>query len=215
MLKHFITKELKRPFTDLVMVVVTHMHPDHAGAAAFLRKLTGCRIASAKKSRHWYAGVKGILMQLTDITLAHYVASRLGRPKQRLWYNPYLKLDIELQDGDCLPGFEDWQVVATPGHTDRDLSLLHNPSGRIYIADLAVKVKGRFIAPFPVSFPHDYHASIVHLRSMQPASIMLAHGGEVQFSAADYQHLFDSAPHSPQTPWRVIKAKLKRVFLHR
>ena len=41
-LRRFITGTLGRPFTDLKLVVVTHMHPDHAGAAQALRKISGC-----------------------------------------------------------------------------------------------------------------------------------------------------------------------------
>ncbi len=33
-IERFITQELKRPIEQLKAVVVTHMHPDHAGAAA-------------------------------------------------------------------------------------------------------------------------------------------------------------------------------------
>lgn len=38
----FIEQQLARPLSDLKVVVVTHMHPDHAGAAHRLRALTGC-----------------------------------------------------------------------------------------------------------------------------------------------------------------------------
>lgn len=50
-LKRFITNTLQRPFHDLNLVIVTHMHPDHAGAAHKLRTLTGCKIAAADVDR--------------------------------------------------------------------------------------------------------------------------------------------------------------------
>jgi glyoxylase-like metal-dependent hydrolase (beta-lactamase superfamily II) len=58
-LKEFITYNLARPLTDLKLVVVTHLHPDHAGAATKLRTLTGCKIASANMPTQWYRGVSG------------------------------------------------------------------------------------------------------------------------------------------------------------
>ncbi|MFT4994578.1 MAG: glyoxylase-like metal-dependent hydrolase (beta-lactamase superfamily II), partial [Paraglaciecola sp.] len=128
MLKTFITKDLKRPFSDVKLVVVTHMHPDHAGAAHKLRELSQCKLASANKKNHWYRGLQGALMHLTDIALATWVAGRMGRPKKNLWYSAKLKPDYVLNDGDTLPGFADWQILETPGHTDRDLSVLHLPS---------------------------------------------------------------------------------------
>jgi len=106
-----------------------------------------------------------------------------------------------------LPGFEEWKVLETPGHTDRDLSALHFPSQKIYVADLIVKVKKRFIPPFPVFHPNKYRASIQHMIDLQPASILLAHGGEVQLSDEDYQHLVHSSPTIPKTPLRAIKKK--------
>ena len=57
MLEQFITGNLGRSLTDLKLIVVTHMHPDHAGAAHKLRKITGCEIASANMSRQWYTGL--------------------------------------------------------------------------------------------------------------------------------------------------------------
>ena len=208
-LRRFITQELKRPFSDLLLVAVTHMHPDHAGAAHKLRTLTGCKIASAKTTQHWYRGLHGRLLHLTDLMLATWVAGRLGKPKRNLWYSPHLKPDIELGEGDRLPGFDEWQVVTTPGHTDRDISLLHLPSHRMYVADLLVKVKNRFIPPFPIFHPNQYKRSLHKVRAMQLNALWLAHGGEVALSEQEYEHLFTVAPRLPQTPWRATKIKAK------
>jgi glyoxylase-like metal-dependent hydrolase (beta-lactamase superfamily II) len=204
----FITNELKREVSDLDTIVVTHMHPDHAGGAHKLRRLTGCKIVTAKTDRHWYRGVSGMLMHWTDMILAIWVAGRLGKEKRNLWYSPWLKPDIMLTDGENIPGFTHWCVIETTGHTDRDLSVLHKPSRRIYVADLMVHVKNRYIPPFPVFYPNRYYDSILKLRKLAPTSVMLAHSGEVELTESDYEHLLTVAPKAPKTPWRVIKAKL-------
>ncbi|WP_349266992.1 MBL fold metallo-hydrolase [Veronia pacifica] len=72
----FIEHELARKKEDLKLVVVTHMHPDHVGGVQHFRKLTGCQVASADISGQWYQGLAGGVMHLTDIGLAHFVASR-------------------------------------------------------------------------------------------------------------------------------------------
>lgn len=208
-LKHFITKELCRPISDLKLVVVTHMHPDHAGAAHKLRGLTACKIASAKTFRQWYRGINGRALHLLDIFLANWVAQRLGKPKKNLWYSPHLIADYQLEDGDALPYFDEWVVITTPGHTDRDISLLHRPSNRMYVADLIVKVKNRFIPPFPVFHPNQYKASLHKVIGMQTNSLWLAHSGEVVLSEKDYAHLTTIAPRLPQTPWRAAKIRAK------
>ncbi|MFT4925490.1 MAG: glyoxylase-like metal-dependent hydrolase (beta-lactamase superfamily II) [Phenylobacterium sp.] len=208
-LEHFITRELKRPFSDLSLVVVTHMHPDHAGAAHKLRQLTGCKIAAANVDGHWYSGLDGRLMHLTDMALTWWVAGRKGKQRKNIWYGAKLKPDYKLDDQQTLPGFDEWSALAMQGHTDRDISLYHTPSRRIYVADLIVTVKGQFSPPFPLFYPARYRASLEKLKALQPASVMLAHGGEVQLSQVQCQQVIARAPTEPQTHWRSVKAKVR------
>ena len=210
MLKHFIQIDLARPLTDLKLVVVTHMHPDHAGAAHRLQNLTGCHIASSNVSGHWYSGIEGRLMHMTDILLAKWVAHRLKKPNRKIAYSRKLKANFHLGEGDFLPGFDDWQVLETQGHTDRDLSLHHLPTDKVYVADLMVKVKGHYIPPFPVFYPNRYRASLQKIIHMNPSTIALAHGGEVKPTSAQYQHLVSLAPKLPTTHWRSVKALIKK-----
>ncbi|EAQ64603.1 hypothetical protein MED121_21670 [Marinomonas sp. MED121] len=210
MLKQFIQGELKRPLSDLKVLVVTHMHPDHAGAAHKLKAITGCKIVTSNVSGHWYSGVEGKLMHMTDILLAKWVAHRLKKPNRVITYPRKLKADMCLGEGEYLPGFDDWRVLETQGHTDRDLSLHHIPTDRIYVADLMVKVKGHYIPPFPVFYPNRYRASLEKIRLLNPASLALAHGGEVSPSQAEYDHLVSLAPRKPTTHLRSLKAMLKK-----
>jgi glyoxylase-like metal-dependent hydrolase (beta-lactamase superfamily II) len=209
---NFFEHELKRPLSDLKVVLVTHMHPDHAGCAHFLRRQTGCKIVSSQNSTQWYQGFKGRFSHLIDIFLALWVAGKMKRPKQNIWYSPHLHPDITLSDQQHVPGFDDWQVFETPGHTDRDLSIMHIPTKRIYVADLIVKVKGKLSAPFPVYFPALYKQSLQRLRDLQVKSVMMAHVGERHLKDDDYEHLIQQAPTEPETNslaiQRLIKGKL-------
>ena len=211
-IKHFITDTLKRPLTELQLVVVTHMHPDHAGAAHKLREITGCKIASANVEGQWYSGIDGVLMHLTDILLTRYVASKKNQKQRWLWYSGKLKPDYKLNDGDELPGFSDWQALATQGHTDRDLSLHHLPSNRIYIADLVVTTRKGFIPPFPIFYPNRYRKSLEKVARLNVESFILAHGGEVQLSAEDFEQLLEKAPTKPITHWRSAKTKVLKAM---
>ncbi len=207
--RDFITETLLRPLHHLTLVVVSHMHPDHAGAANKLRKLTGCRIAVANVSGQWYSGIDGRLMHLTDMLLAKWVAKRMKKPHVKMWYSSQLLADYKLDDGEGLPGFSEWVALSTQGHTDRDLSLHHLPSNRIYVADLMVKVRSKYIPPFPIFYPNRYRASLHKIIALAPDSIILAHGGEVCLTEHDYQYLLEHAPKIPRTHWRSIKEKLK------
>ena len=212
LIKSFITETLRRPMSDLKVVIVTHMHPDHAGAAAALRRVSGCRVITADKPHHWYRGINGMLMYVTDILLTFWVAGRLRKPKRNLLYWPFLNADITLNDNDPVPGFEQWRVLEMPGHTDRDLAVWHHDSNRVYVADLVVKVKGRYIPPFPVFHPNRYRRSVTRLHDMKPASIMLAHGGEVTLADEEYQYLFHQLPDMPKTHWRATRKKIRQLI---
>ena len=210
----FITDDLSRPISDLKLIVVTHMHPDHAGAAHKLRDKTGCKIATANVDGQWYGGLSGIAMHLTDIVLTHWVASKHKKSKKWLWYDRKLKADFKLDHGQCLPFFSEWRVLASTGHTDRDISLQHTPSNRIYVADLIVAVKGRFISPYPIFYPEIYKKSVQDIANLKPNSVILAHGGEVQLNDREFEGVISHAPNTPKTYLRSLKkALLKRTSL--
>ncbi|MGO1282007.1 MAG: MBL fold metallo-hydrolase [Psychrobacter sp.] len=210
MVLDYIKTTLKRPVTDLKVVVVTHMHPDHAGGAHKFRDETGCMIVSADKSDQWYSGIAGRTMHLVDINLAYYVARRQGCSLKNLYYPAYLKADITVSEGDCVPGFDEWQVLETPGHTDRDLSLFHLPSRQVYTADLIIKLRHKFVAPFPVYDPKVYIQSLQKIKALKPSVVMMAHGRELAIDQAMFDTLITQAPKQPRTIKDTIKHKLLR-----
>ncbi len=211
-LKHFIEDELSRPFSDLKVTVVSHMHPDHAGAAQKLREITDCKIVSANVVGNWYRGIDGKLMHLTDLLLTNWVAGRLKKPRKMIWYSSTLKSDYKLNDGDLVSGFEDWQVLFTQGHTNHDLSLYHKESKSIYVADLMVLKNGKLIPPYPIFHPNRYKRSIQCLRKLDLNNILLAHGGEVSPTESEFDQLLEQAPTIPMTYWRSVKKKFAKSF---
>ncbi|OEE69547.1 MBL fold metallo-hydrolase [Vibrio genomosp. F6] len=211
-IRTYIEETLQRSFNDLTIVVVTHMHPDHAGAAHQLRRLTGCKIVSAHKKTDWYSGVDGWLMHLTDLALAWWMANRMGIPKRNLWYSRKLKPDYKLNDGDLIPGFEDWQVLETPGHTDRDLSVYCASESILYVADLMVEVKKQLIAPFPIFHPNKYRDSLHRVYHLNVKTLLLAHGGKSELNQQRFEHLVTTAPTRPITHWRVTKIKIRALL---
>lgn len=208
MVLDYIKDTLKRPMSDLKVVMITHMHPDHAGGAHKLREATGCLVVSANKKKQWYSGIGGHMMHMIDIGLAHYVAKRQGRPIKRLWYPTHLQPDLTVNDGETIPQFEDWQVLETPGHTDRDLSLFHVPSRQVYTADLIIKLRHKFVAPFPIYDPKLYKQSLQKVKALQPLNVMMAHGCELDIDAATFDRLIANAPKYRRTIKDTIKHKL-------
>ncbi|MFV0543626.1 MAG: MBL fold metallo-hydrolase [Marinicella pacifica] len=212
MLSEFIEQDLQRPLSDLKTLIVTHMHPDHAGAAHKLRRLTGCVIVSADKPNQWYRGFNGLLMHWIDMALTVYVARKLKKPWKNVLYSRKIKPDVKANEGDQVPHFPDWVLLETPGHTDRDLSVLHKEKNRVYVADLIIKLKRGFIAPFPVFHPNQYRRSLQQIKDLAPAKIMLAHGGMLHMQDADFDQMIEQAPKIPRTPLRASLLKIKRVI---
>ena len=208
MVLDYIQNTLQRPITDLKVVMVTHMHPDHAGGANKLRKATGCRIVSADKRKQWYKGINGQLMHLVDTGLAYYVARRQDRPFKNLWYSAHLHPDITVKNGDSVPEFDEWQVLETPGHTDRDLSLFHQPSGQVYTADLIIKLHHKFVAPFPIYDPKAYISSLQKIKALSPSKVLMAHGREFVIDAETFDMLIRQAPKHRRTVKDTIRHKL-------
>ncbi|WP_298441610.1 MBL fold metallo-hydrolase [uncultured Ferrimonas sp.] len=207
----YIRDQLQRPITDLKLVVVTHMHPDHAGGAYDLRRISGCQIATGVADKPWYQGASGWLMHLTDVALGMWMAHRLGQPLKNLWYRRSLQPDRLLSDGEALPGFEQWQVVATHGHTNGDISLWHRPSHRLYVADLIVKVRDNFVTPWPLFHPNRYRQSVNKVRDMQPDYLLLAHGGEIKTHPSHPCYQVHT-PAIPRTHWRAAKERLQAML---
>lgn len=208
MVLDFIRFDLKRPISDLKAVVVSHMHPDHAGGALRLKQATGCLIISSARLSPWYGGIAGRMMHLIDIGLAHYVAHRQKKPIKNLWYPAILNPDVLVSHGDNIPNFEDWQVIETQGHTDRDLSLWHQSTGQVYTADLIIKLRHKFVAPFPIYDPKVYIQSLQKIKALKPSGVLMAHGGKLFIDDATFDQLIINAPKKPRTVKDTVVHKL-------
>jgi len=210
-IKAFFKNELKRPFNDLKVVVVTHMHPDHAGCAHLLRKATGAKIVSGRFEYQWYSGIRGLFAHLIDISLAYWVANRLEKPIRPLWYSGSLLPDLMLDDNQSIPGFEDWKVINTVGHTDRDISLVNSEHKIIYVADLIVRVKGQFSCPYPAYMPNEYKNSIRRLEQFDGYQILMAHVPNAKVSQSLVDSVLSVSPRAPRTFYRSLHSRLLRV----
>ena len=207
-----IIRGMGRPISQLKTVVVTHMHPDHAGGAIELKKRTGCTIASAVKPKQWYGGVAGRLMYGVDVGLAYWVSNRQNKPFKNLLFPRTLHPDVALSEGDAVPHFADWQILETAGHTDRDLSVYHADTKQIYTADLLIKLRHKYVSPFPIYLPDTYRASLKKVRDLQPKQVMMAHGGKQAVAGEVFDDLIARSPKYPLNAYETIKHKLTWRF---
>lgn len=178
LIEEFFQQKLQRPVTDIKLMVVTHMHPDHAGAAPLLRKKYNIPIAAHPNADNWYKGIGGNTQHLIDTALAHYVSSKQPAGKRtRMWYPAKLHPNYLLTENSPLPYFNDWVALETPGHTAHDLSLWNASQQTMYVADIVLQVKQKCMLPFPVTLPLLMQNSLDKLSKYPIKTLLLAHGG--------------------------------------
>jgi glyoxylase-like metal-dependent hydrolase (beta-lactamase superfamily II) len=121
---------------DVIRIVLTHAHLDHAGGAARMKKRTGAPLHVHEDDERWLA--RGIQPPVTGRV------GGLGRLMQRMPAQrfPAVGDGITFADGDVIPVAGGLTVVHTPGHTPGHVSLLHAPTGVLITGDSIFNVLG-------------------------------------------------------------------------
>jgi glyoxylase-like metal-dependent hydrolase (beta-lactamase superfamily II) len=133
---------------EIALIVLTHSHPDHIGAAKAIRDATGCSIAAHPAEREW---IEDVDLQNRERPVPGF-ATLVGGPVQ---------LDHELVGGDGIEPDDtrtvDLQVFHTPGHSPGSISLWMQSEGALFSGD-AIPVAG----DLPV-----YDDAVASARSLQ------------------------------------------------
>lgn len=208
-IEEYCKQVINRPLGDIKLAVVSHMHPDHAGGAAILRSKYGIPVAAYKDVDLWYSGLGGSLQHKLDCYMALGVARRTNRSWERLLFNPIIRPDYLFNDLQVLPFFNDWAVLHTPGHTQHDIVLYHQQEDLLYIGDIICEVKGKMLLPLPVMFPAQMENSYNKLASLNPTTILMAHGGVKQTENAS--SLFLSMKEQLSQPPNSLMRKVYRL----
>lgn len=138
-------------FRDIRMVIPSHLHCDHvAGMDRFARlakaPLGLGRVAYDHVSQHkplrfpshvssfWHLLGGWPLQGAPLVPPSDLINGRnFGLP----WAtNPFISpISYVLEDGEDLPGFKGWSVLATPGHSDDSIALYHADAGFLICGD--------------------------------------------------------------------------------
>lgn len=112
---------------EIALIILTHSHPDHIGAAQAIRDATGCSIAAHPAERSW---IEDVDLQNRERPVPGFGALVGGS----------VEVDHELMDGDSIEPDEtravDMQVLHTPGHSPGSISLLMHSEGALFSGDV-------------------------------------------------------------------------------
>jgi len=164
---------------EICTLVLTHAHPDHIGAAAAIKSISGCTVAANAAERRW----------IEDVGLQ---AKERPGPGFLSLVGGSVQVDRTLQEGEVLHLGVDLtrQVLHTPGHSPGSLSLWLAEDGVLFSAD-AVPIAG----DMPI-----YQDILASARSIQK----LARIPEIKFLLAAWDE-----PRSASEAYRIMDEGLQ------
>ncbi|MYL37081.1 MBL fold metallo-hydrolase [Halobacillus litoralis] len=126
---------------DIEQVILTHHHPDHMGLVdRFPRVET---IAGHPKLKPWLERDDRFFEQYEaffkwmykEAGVPERFDSLLKGLKKPLKWTAEGKMTHLLEEGDALPGHEEWRVIETPGHAQNHLSFFRKEDGALIGGD--------------------------------------------------------------------------------
>ena len=118
--------------SEIALIILTHSHPDHIGAAQAIQRATSCSIAAHPAERRW---IEDVELQNRERTVPGFATLVAGS----------VRIDHELLEGDTIEPDEtravEMQVIHTPGHSPGSISLFMQRTGALFSGD-AIPVSG-------------------------------------------------------------------------
>lgn len=190
---------------ELKRIILTHSHPDHAGSAAELRRLTGAEVlAHPAEVEVWGDG------------------QRVIRPRvraRRAWLRRFFARSPTpvghiLSDGEVIPCLGGLRIIHTPGHSPGGICLYLEQRRVLFVGDLIINHDGRLSRPLPHpdGDPRKLEESLQKLAQLEVEVCCFAHGQPLVGAAAAMIKEF--ATHRPHGPawWRLLKYLGRRLW---
>jgi hydroxyacylglutathione hydrolase len=165
-----------RSRSEITLIILTHSHPDHLGAARAIQQVTGCTVMAHESERSW---IEHVEIQNRERPVPGFAALVGGD----------VQLDHTLTDGDAIDpdGTKEYelQVFHTPGHSAGSISLFIQNEGALFCGD-AVPVEG----DLPVyDNVRESVRSLKKLRAIRGVRVLLSSWDEPREQDAAYQQM--------------------------
>ena len=163
------------------LIVLTHAHMDHVGGLhATVDALGGVPVAAHPEEAELMA--QGETSR--DLVPSEYCPPDL---REMIKHKPKIdpvEVQVQLSDGDTVPGFPSLTAIHSPGHSAGHISLLWNHAGGVLIVgDAAATVAG--LTPPPVAEDFDVtEASLRKLAGFEFETAVFGHGPPISSGAS-------------------------------
>ena len=152
---HYLQRFLHRAPSDIDLIVLTHLHPDHTVGVEALRKACKAPVAASIVAQQlvqsWIDGDRQEIWSKPG--MSHFFGHMLSQhPLPGALHHLDLvppryeqqvqMVDIWLEDVAGLPNHLNWRVIASPGHTPESLCLYNPFSYELVCGDTVVTLEG-------------------------------------------------------------------------
>ena len=197
----YVRQELKREPEEIALIICTHNDPDHSGGVLKLAQLCGAEVGTPYAMSSRLGRFKSLPLSLMTRVLtsaregmrlrawrmyANPARSRRARGQPthlpETAGDPQKPFQHLLKHGQRLPGFEEWQVVHTPGHSWDSSCYFHLPTRALISGDtlLGSTTRGELVKPAIYASARQIERSIARLKKLNPRAVYPGHGSVVE-----------------------------------
>ncbi len=177
---------------------LTHVHYDHCGGAAYLKKVfPGMKICASKRAKEILARPNAVRL-MTDLSREDgaLIASTPGVDESSLLYSPFEAFDIDIafdsEEVFTIDSSLSIQIMVTPGHT-RDMLSYYIPSHRILVATESAGCRGQ-TGQIVSEFLVDFDAYIDSLKRLASLDVdIFCQGHHFVYTGTDVKDFFNSS----------------------
>ena len=185
--------EVGSAFDVIDQIVVTHAHPDHFGAAAWIAERAGCPILCGRDERpklllegHHLFSYRSLLADLgIPAELVATLPELYGGIQAGFVQTPTADMVVAVDDGQTLPaGGRDLEVMISPGHATGHVSLFDPERSLLFSGDhlLPRITPNPVLEPDPDAIDGRRHSLVEYLSTfdrftaLDPAVVLPGHG---------------------------------------